>query len=199
MYKEFENIYSQRPFKDNIGGLNFYGMYSLWNILNKLKPKHVIESGVWKGCSTWMIDKIDSVEKIICIDPLIKVWYPDKLLYVSKKAEYVSIDFLEQNFENINLSDCVVFFDDHQDILSRLIHCKKLGINNIIMDDNYRTTVGSHISLYCLQNLVIEESFKEIEIEKEINYNNLEKNENIEDIFYKEMINNNLTYIKIII
>ena len=188
MYKEFEKIYNQRPFKENIGGLNFYGMYSLWNILNTLKPKYAIESGVWKGCSTWIIDNIDSVEKIICIDPLNKIWYPDQLLYVSKKAEYVSIDFLEQNFENINLNECVVFFDDHQDILPRLLHCKKLGINNIIMDDNYRTTVGSHISLYCLQNLVIEESFKEIEIEKEINYNDLEKNENVEDIFYKEMM-----------
>ena len=102
-YEDFEKIYEQRPCKENIGGLNFYGMYSLWNILNMLKPKYVIESGVWKGCSTWIIDNVDSVEKIICIDPLNENWYPDNLSYLSKKAEYTTVDFLKQKFESLNL------------------------------------------------------------------------------------------------
>jgi hypothetical protein len=165
--------------------------------LNILKPKYVIESGVWKGGSTWIIDGIDSVEKIICLDPLVDVWYPNKMNFISKKADYSSVDFLDQKFENIDLSECVVFFDDHQDILPRLLHCKELGITNIIMDDNYRTMSGSHISLWCLQNLIYNYDFKNIEIEKEINYYDLDKNDNISESFHTEMINNNLTYIKI--
>lgn len=196
-YEDFEKIYEKRPCKENIGGLNFYGMYSLWNILNMLKPKYVIESGVWMGCSTWIIDNVDSVEKIICIDPLNENWYPDNLLYLSKKAKYITIDFLEQKFESLNLSESVVIFDDHQDILPRLLHCKKLGIQNIIMDDNYKTISGSHTTLYCLQHLVLEDNFKKIDIEKEINYIDLEKNNSIDDVFYKEFVNNNFTYIKI--
>jgi len=192
----FKNIYNHRPFKDNPGGLNFYGMYSLWYILNLLKPIYVIESGVWRGCSTWIVDNIDSIEKIICIDPLNETWYPNQMCYISEKAEYITQDFLQQDFKDIDLKKCVVIFDDHQDVLPRLLHCKELGIYNIIMDDNYKTTVGSHITLYCLQHLIFDEKFKKIEIEKEINFNDLEKNNKIDDN-YEEFINNNLTYIKI--
>jgi hypothetical protein len=48
-----------------------------------------------------------------------------------------------------------------------------------------------------LQNLIYNYDFKNIEIEKEINYYDLDKNDNISESFHTEMINNNLTYIKI--
>ena len=196
MYNEFKKVYEQRYFKENPGGLNFYGMYALWTVLKKINPKYVIESGVWRGASTWLIETFESVKRIVCIDPLNGTWDADKF-YTSKKAEYTKIDFLQQNFETINLSNSLVFFDDHQDILPRLLHCKKLGIKNIIIDDNYRSTLGSHITLYCLQHLVYDERFKEIEIVEEINFNEFEKSEEIDESCYKEASNNNLTYIKI--
>lgn len=196
MYKDFEKVYKKRPFKENPGGLNFYGMYALWTILNEINPKYVIESGVWRGASTWLIENIESVKRIICIDPLNGNWKSEEF-YTSKKAEYNKTDFLQQNFETIDLSKSLVFFDDHQDILPRLLHCKKLGIKDIIIDDNYKSTLGSHITLYCLQHLVFDDRFKEIEIEEEINFNEFEKNHDIDESCYKEASNNNLTYIKI--
>lgn len=196
-YIDFNKLWETKPFDTNPGGLNYYGMYAFWYSLNLIKPKIVIESGVYRGGSTWIIDNIDSVEKIICIDPLNKIWHPNNLLYISKKAEYTSVDFLEQDFKEFDLSAAVVFFDDHQDILPRLLHSKKLGIKNIIMDDNYRTLAGSHITLYCLQNLVQDENFKQIEIIYEINFGKHEKNNYISEEYYSEANNCNLTFIKI--
>ena len=42
-------------YKNNEGGMCDLYLFLFWFILNKYKPKFVIESGVWNGISTQLI------------------------------------------------------------------------------------------------------------------------------------------------
>src|SRR5258706_15702728 len=54
--KGFLPFYETRPIRQNDGGMKSSGLFTLWHILRKVNPKLVVESGVWKGQSTWLIE-----------------------------------------------------------------------------------------------------------------------------------------------
>ena len=87
---EFCELYKLRPIRDNSGGAKFPHMFGLFYILKKLNPKFVIESGVWKGQSTWLIEKTLPKAKIFAID--VKL---NKREYISKSKNvvYSNTDF----------------------------------------------------------------------------------------------------------
>jgi hypothetical protein len=54
----------------NDGGMSINDMFSFFFLLNKLKPKVIIESGVWNGKSTQLMRKTLGNDVIlICLDP----------------------------------------------------------------------------------------------------------------------------------
>ena len=57
LINEFSELYETRPIKDNSGGMKSPHMFPAWFVVKKLKPKVLIESGVWKGQGTWFNDK----------------------------------------------------------------------------------------------------------------------------------------------
>ena len=65
---EFYSLYEKRPINDNHGGMTSSHLFNTWYALRKLKPKLVIESGVWKGLGTWVIEQALPEAKIISID-----------------------------------------------------------------------------------------------------------------------------------
>ena len=93
--KKFSKIYKNRPIKNNKGGMRFEHMFATYFMLKKINPPVVIESGVYKGQSTWLIEKALPKSKIISID--IKL---DQREYISKKVNYSNIDFKYQNFSS---------------------------------------------------------------------------------------------------
>ena len=119
----------------------FGKMFALYYLLKKIKPKFVIESGVYKGQTSWLIEKILPNAKILSIDIDLT-----KRVFKSKRIKYSNIDFKYHNFSNLP-SNTLVFFDDHQNHVDRLIQCKCLGIKNIIMEDNYCVGRGDFYTL----------------------------------------------------
>ena len=81
---EFSKLYKQRPIHDNSGGAKVPHMFGLFYILKKLNPKFVIESGVWKGQTTWLIEKTLPKAKIFAID--VKL---NKREYISKSKNVI--------------------------------------------------------------------------------------------------------------
>ena len=53
--KPFLKIYNKRPIRDNFSGMKVEHCFALYCFLKKIKPKYVIESGIWKGQTTWLI------------------------------------------------------------------------------------------------------------------------------------------------
>jgi hypothetical protein len=148
---EFYSIYAERPIKDNQGGMKSPHLFNTWYALKQLQPKVVIESGVWKGLGTWIIEKAVPEAKIISID----ITY-QHLIYKSDKAIYLDQDMTSYDWddlfsqmeteENISKNDILLFLDDHQDFLQRLEYVHGLGIQHILYEDNYPTTQGDTFS-----------------------------------------------------
>lgn len=153
----FINLYKNRPIKENLYGMRFPHMFATYFILKKINPSFVIESGVFKGQSTWLIEKTLPNAKILSIDIDL-----NQRKYISKKAKYSNKDFKYQDFSNIPINT-LVFFDDHVNHYERLKQAKFFNIKNIIFEDNYNINNGDFYTLkHAYQNVGFNHKLKNI-------------------------------------
>jgi len=138
----FCEIYRNRPIKDNSGGMKIQHAFFAWFILRYLKPKYIIESGIFKGQGTWLFEKASPDSTIYSIDINLS-----QRVYISKNATYFSKDFTSLKWDKIDKGNTIVFFDDHQNAIKRLKFCKKEGFKAVIFEDNYPTGRGDCLSL----------------------------------------------------
>ena len=138
---EFSAIYAGRPIKDNQGGMKAPHMFAVWFMARQLSPDLIVESGIWKGQSTWLLEKACPKAKLVSID--LNLGYRT---YISDNAVYSDKDFSEQDWSEVT-DESLVFFDDHQNAYKRLQQCKWFGFKHIIFEDNYPTTQGDCYSL----------------------------------------------------
>ncbi|XP_010924570.3 uncharacterized protein [Elaeis guineensis] len=157
--EEFVPIYETRPIKNNMYGMGFDHSFGLWFMARWLKPDLMIESGAFKGHSTWVLRQAMPGTRIISLSPR----HPEKYLkkgpaYVDANCTYFSgkdfLDFGSVDWGNVmrkhgisDLSRVLVFFDDHQNELKRLKQALKAGFRHLIFEDNYDTGTGDHYSL----------------------------------------------------
>jgi hypothetical protein len=134
---EFSKLYAKRPIDNNDGGMKSAHMLASWFIVKTMKPKYIIESGVWKGLGTWLFEKASPDTKIISIDPV-----PAFREYTSPNATYQTTDFLDTDWSHLPKDDTLLFFDDHQNFIKRLKHAKSLGFKHVIDEDNYPSIQG---------------------------------------------------------
>lgn len=147
--KEFYNLYKNRPIKDNAGGMLSAHLFNTWYALKILKPKLVIESGVWKGLGTWIIETAVPDAKVISIE----IDY-SHLQYKSKNVVYLDKDLasydwekiFDKNYPDLDKNEIVVFLDDHQDFLQRLDFIYNLGVKHVLYEDNYPPSQGDTFS-----------------------------------------------------
>ena len=139
--KEFLNIYKKKPIADNKGGMKAPHMFATWFMLRQLSPDFIVESGVWKGQGTWLIEQACPDAKIVSIDPNLAVRE-----YISPRVEYSDVDFLHHSWPMIT-DKSVAFFDDHQNAYLRLHQCRWFGFKNVIFEDNYPPGKGDCYSL----------------------------------------------------
>ena len=142
----FISLYNTRPIKNNKGGMLFTHMFYFYLILKNLEPELVIESGVYKGQSTWLIESPLPNSKIISIDIDLS-----KREYISKKSEYRSLDFKYNEFKNLP-NNTLVFFDDHVNHVERIKQSNFFGIKNIVLEDNYIVNEGDFQTLKQISN-----------------------------------------------
>jgi hypothetical protein len=145
----FVNSVWDNSFSGNNGGMGAPDLFSLYFVLNKLKPKVVVESGVWNGISTKLIRKVLPESIIICLDPReipsggFKDDNKNTLYYLGNKF----IDFKDLNLSNYSEKDILCFFDCHQNAYVRLKQCLEKRISNVFFNDNYPVKCGSHFTI----------------------------------------------------
>lgn len=139
---EFVSLYERRPIKDNTGGMSSTHLFLFWAALRELKPAVVIESGVWQGQGTWLIEQAvpDAVIYSIDLD-----W--SHLKYRSDRAIYISEDIFSRDWKSLDKERAVVFFDDHVDAMKRVRGCVEHGFRHLIFEDNYPHFRGDCYSL----------------------------------------------------
>ncbi|KAL6966089.1 hypothetical protein U1Q18_044109 [Sarracenia purpurea var. burkii] len=157
--EEFVPIYETRPIKNNMYGMGFDHSFGLWFIARWLKPDLMIESGAFKGHSTWVLRQAMPDKHIVSISPR----HPEKYLkkgpaYVDENCTYFAgkdfVDFGSLDWGRVmkkhgikDFSRVLVFFDDHQNELKRLKQALKAGFRHLVFEDNYDTGTGDHYSL----------------------------------------------------
>ncbi|CAH9088555.1 unnamed protein product [Cuscuta europaea] len=157
--EEFVPIYETRPIKNNMYGMGFDHSFGLWFITRWLKPDLMIESGAFKGHSTWVLRQAMPNTPIISLTPRHPLRYLKKgPAYVDGNCTYFAgkdfVDFGSVNWEIVlkkhgvkDISRVIVFFDDHQNELKRLKQALKAGFKHLVFEDNYDTGTGDHYSL----------------------------------------------------
>ena len=141
LLKEFSSIYENRPIKNNHGGQLSAQLFYSWFVAKKMQPEIIIESGTYKGQGTWAFEQAAPNAHIICLDP-----FP-KEEYKSSKAQYVRNDFTQLDWGPLPKDNCLVFFDDHQNAVARVVACKTLGFKHLMFEDNYPHDQGDCLSL----------------------------------------------------
>ncbi|WVZ00638.1 hypothetical protein V8G54_026707 [Vigna mungo] len=153
--EEFVPIYETRPIKNNMYGMGFDHSFGLWFIAHWLKPNLMIESGAFKGHSTWVLRQAMPDTPIISLSPR----HPEKYLkkgpaYVDGNCTYFAgkdfVDFGSVDWPKVlkehgilDLSRVLIFFDDHQNELkSRIEQALKAGFHHLVFEDNYDTGGG---------------------------------------------------------
>lgn len=53
----FAELYAARPIAVNDGGMHFNHAFAAFALARHLAPPVIIESGVWKGQSTWLFEQ----------------------------------------------------------------------------------------------------------------------------------------------
>ena len=141
--EEFARLYAERPIKKNRGGMTSTHLFSIWFALRAIKPRAIVESGVWKGQGTWLFETTCPDAQLYCIEPR-----PERIIYRSEKAVYHEDDFSTHNWDFLPRDETVFFFDDHQNAYERLKTCLWFGFRqHIFFDDNYPPLRGDCYSL----------------------------------------------------
>ena len=140
---EFLELYKKKPIKDNNGGMKSPHMFATWFMLKKIKPENIIESGIWKGQGTWLIEETLPEANIFSIDLNLSIRE-----YISDKVQYFDKDFSEIDWSIIaDKNNTVLFFDDHQNAFNRIKQGKEIGFKQYIFEDNYPIKQGDCYSL----------------------------------------------------
>ena len=146
---KFYKIYQDRPIKDNEGGMKSPHLFNTWFLIKKINPKLIIESGVWKGLGTWILEKAAPNAKILSFD----VTY-QHLEYASDHVKYFQQDittidwdkFLSEEYPNIKKEEILIFLDDHQNFLNRIEFVKSIDLTHVLYEDNYPISQGDTYS-----------------------------------------------------
>lgn len=92
LLKQFADLYDRRPF-DNTGGIRFDSAFAYYFFLKQVMPEVVIESGIWRGFSTWLIDSLLPSSQLFCLDPVLMMPMNLEPTYRPSRAWYSTQDF----------------------------------------------------------------------------------------------------------
>jgi hypothetical protein len=123
---------SSCPVVQNHGGSGFNGGLLLFVIARVQDPEVIIESGVFRGFTTWIMRQACPAAKIYCFDLTFR-----SLMYRDSKAVYVQRDWSGFDFASGDLRKSLCFFDDHVDQWRRIEEAKARKADCIVFDDSF--------------------------------------------------------------
>ena len=127
----YERIFRDAKISDLNGGMGFNNGLILFILTALLDPKKIIESGIWCGYTTLLLDKASCDDsEIHCYDINL-----DRNEYKSRKAYYFNCDISES--VDISYVDFdLALFDDHVAHFDRILFCLRNNVKAIILDDD---------------------------------------------------------------
>ncbi|ACA20734.1 hypothetical protein M446_6475 [Methylobacterium sp. 4-46] len=127
----FWDLIGAAPVAQRRGGNGFNGALCLYVLMRALRPPVVIESGVFRGLTTWITRQACPEAEILCFDPDLS-----GLRYRDRRARYHAGDWSERDLGGLDLAEGVGFFDDHISQARRVREARARGLTRLIFDDD---------------------------------------------------------------
>ena len=128
---EFDYVFSQSPIKEHESGFGYNEGVFFYTLLKIINPEIVIESGVMKGFTTYLIDAATHDNcKIYSYDINF-----ENNMFNSKKATYINTD-ITNKIPSIGNKKIVALWDDHTSQMDRLKFSQKHDIKYNFFDDD---------------------------------------------------------------
>lgn len=119
------------PVRQKHGGNGFNGALQIYVLARVLDPPTIVESGVFRGFTTWVLRQACPAARLFCFDPVL-----GNLQYRDARATYSSGDWSEFDFSGVDLSRALVLFDDHISQGRRVGEAAARGIEHLLFDDD---------------------------------------------------------------
>jgi len=129
--KQYDVIFRNSNVLNLDGGMGYNNGLILFCFSKLAQPSTVIESGVWKGFTTYLLDSsVKKDAKIFCFDINL-----GNVAWKSNKAEYFENDIQNVKLE-IHGETTLAFFDDHVSQYDRLLFARAHSIRYLVFDDD---------------------------------------------------------------
>jgi hypothetical protein len=123
------------PYRERGGGSRFNNLSWLYLIAKAMQPTVVIDSGTFKGASAWALS---------CAVPEARIYSFDidlsRIAYRADGVTYLQSDWTGFDWSGIDLTNSLIYFDDHLDQARRLIEASTHGIPVAVFDDDFPVT-----------------------------------------------------------
>jgi len=129
--RDFWDLVPTCPVRQKHGGNGFNGSLQLYATARMLRPRVIIESGVFRGLTTWTMRQACPEAIIYSFDPVLK-----ELRHRDPAVRYIEGDWSVHDFGTIDLSGALAFFDDHISQARRILEAAERGIRRLMFDDN---------------------------------------------------------------
>jgi len=127
----FWSLIPTAPVRQRRGGSGFNGALQLYVAMRALQPRYVIESGVFRGLTTWVIRQACPKASIFCHDPDLS-----GLQYRDNQACYSTADWSTADWSMLDPASTVAFFDDHVAQGRRVVEAHARGLTRLLFDDD---------------------------------------------------------------
>ncbi len=129
--EDFYALYPHRAVPDNEGGSSFNACLWLYVIGRALAPQLIIESGTWRGQSSWFWRAACPEAEIHSFDV--------SHAFLEARAERVHYhlgDWTTAELSPVDPAHSLVFFDDHISQAARAVQAAERGFTTALFDDN---------------------------------------------------------------
>ena len=129
--EEYDRLFRDFSTASINGGMGYNNGLMVFCFSRSVDCKFIIESGIWRGFTTYLLDAGSSNDaQIHCFDINLS-----NVKWKSRKAKYYECDLSEKELD-LPAQGSLAFFDDHVSQFDRLNYCLRNNISNIILDDD---------------------------------------------------------------
>lgn len=129
--RDFFELYSGREKTENTQGSGFHNAFWLYVIARTLNPTIIVESGVWKGHSSWLLSRACPGADKYGFDINLR-----QLQFHDLDVQMFQEDWGAFEFPEFDPERSLIFFDCHVNHAQRILEAKAKGFKHLLIDDN---------------------------------------------------------------